>query len=100
MRSAAQQIVHAWHKTQDSLSDELKRALRIGAVTIAAEAIKQLLNADHNLRDVIIEGGIAILIDNRIEATSKTPGRPYQYLTQIQKAENPTIRGVFPLGIT
>ena len=67
---------------------------------MGAVAAQQLIGQQFNMTQLVVEGAIGIYLYKGTQAVDKPDDTPYQYLTELQKAEHDTIRGTFPLGTT
>jgi hypothetical protein len=99
LKGKAEEIVNAWHKTQADLPGTLRKLFVAGLFGGSAEAIRQLLGIQFDVAKLLIEAGVGIFAYMGTQAIDHPDTAPYQYLTQLQQAENPIIRGTFPLGI-
>lgn len=102
LKSAASDIIEAWHNTKSDLSRDIRDALFDGAKLLSGEALNAALGTGRGLHPLTIVGGLAVgLLYKRgkrfIESRQATS--PYHYLTQIRKAENESLRLTFPLGL-
>src|SRR5262249_49107550 len=99
LRTKAEEIVNAWHNTQTDLGESLKKIFFVGLISAGAEAAHQLTGLERNITNLLVEAGIGIYVYRGMQAIDQPSNAPYQYLTQVPQAENPFVRGTFPLGI-
>jgi hypothetical protein len=101
LKSEAEEIIAAWHATKTDISGALKDILFETGLTMSGEALKVLLKGPE-ITDLAVAGGVAIalLISKGMRLKEKqVQANPYQYLTEITKAQNETLRLTFPLGL-
>jgi hypothetical protein len=97
LKQAAKTISDAWQEAQNKTT--LKRVAVVTGLTVAAEATRQYFGADPKVLSLLIEGALAIGIDLGTHAVEKGATDPYQYLTEIKRAEHETLRLTYPLGL-
>src|SRR5262249_1861871 len=98
----AEQIITEWEATKQDIGTSLRRVLisstygLLGSVLNAAlthpDASHAAVGAGIGVGVKLLEGGVNLIRDRR-------KPRPYQYLTEIVKAESDTLRLTFPLGL-
>ncbi len=95
LRRKADEIIEMWNQTRNNLSRGLRSALFAPGLALAGDALESLIQGA-GVIGLAIGGGVAIgtLAHERRQAAA-----PYQYLTEILKAENEFLRMTFPLGL-
>ncbi|MCI0558005.1 MAG: hypothetical protein MN733_05880, partial [Nitrososphaera sp.] len=95
VKREAEKIVEAWHETKSGLSKGLRNALFVSSMSMAGEALQSVVDGP-GVTSLFIQGGIAIML---LAHERRLLAGPYQYLTEIKKAENEFLRMTFPLGL-
>jgi hypothetical protein len=101
LEAEAEEIVGAWQDTRSSLSADLRDALFEQGAVMSAETLKGLWQGV-DVTELCVTGGLAVVLLARraMEQRSKrSTADPYQYLTQVVRAENEALRIAFPLGL-
>lgn len=99
--SLAKEIIDAWHESKLNLSKDLRDALFESGLRVSGEALKALV-AGGDATGLAAAGGVAIgllMVKVRRLKEKRPHGSPYQYLTEVTKAEDEILRMTFPLGL-
>jgi hypothetical protein len=101
LKREAAAIIAAWHQTKSDISGGLKDILFETGLTMSGEALKVLIKGPE-ITDLAVAGGVAIALllsrGGRFRE-KQVQANPYQYLTEITKAQNEALRLTFPLGL-
>lgn len=95
LRGEAEEIIQAWHDSRNDLSQRLKEVLFGEALPL--ETLKMLFKAKPETSDLLAIAGyvaIRLFLGPLLRRTG-----PYQYLTEISRAEDEYLRMTMPLGL-
>jgi hypothetical protein len=106
LKHGAQEIIDAWHETDMSLSRKIRNALFQQGVTAAAPAVPFLpgvrdLAEAPNLVTLAAAGAVAVVLATwEVAGLVREQRRgPYRYLTEVNRAQDESLRLTFPLGL-
>lgn len=96
LRVKGQAILDAWQQVRQELRKNLRDTLFQSAVPLVGAALKSSINGSDAL-DLAIAGGVAVIVAASKVRSLLKKSVPYQYLTQVASAQDPTLRLTFPL---
>ena len=101
LKIEAQEIINSWQETKNDISGDLKDALFEQALVLSGEALKAYVTGP-DVSSLVIAGGMAVTLvvrkGIRIRQKQKL-GNPYQYLTEIEHAQDQFLSMTSPLGL-
>lgn len=101
LTSEAQAIIETWHDTKNELGANLKNALFDDALKLSAQALTAYILGS-GAKGLYVAGGLSVALFVKKALRLKEKRRrasPFQYLTQITKAQTEFLRMAFPLGL-
>ena len=100
LSAAAEAIIDGWRETKNDLVNKFKVPLITSGAALTGMAIKAQLGLAKP-EALAIDAGIAVgVLTYNITKALRAQAGPYQYLTEIIKAQDDTLRLTYPLGLT